>query len=219
MASSNSTTGLIGYGYRGELSRRTRRGQGHRVRCSHPGCGRYGHTSDRCWIAHPELRPENVRHAGEKAGRGHVLGDQTAKDVSPTPFRFLALPSEIQNRIFEEVYKQGHVLTIKKLMPPFGPTTLYHHMNLPKLHLASKKVYEDSSFAWETASNGHHLRVDFWLIHDIYPTPNNDHLRSKITKMTFFGYSLRDMHCTNFERIEWDNIETAFPNLEEIHVE
>ena len=96
---------------------------------------------------------------------------------------------------------------------------LHYHKDLPKLHFTSKKVYKDSRFAWEKSSNGHHLRVDFWPIHNIYPTPNNEDLRSKITKMTFFGYSPRDMHFTNFERTEWDHNETAFPNLNEIHVE
>jgi gag-polypeptide of LTR copia-type len=38
-------------------------GQGNRPRCNH--CNRLGHDADRCWIKHPELRPNRLKRRKE----------------------------------------------------------------------------------------------------------------------------------------------------------
>jgi len=45
----------------------SRGGQGNRPRCNH--CDRLGHDADRCWIKHPELRPNRLKRRNE-SGQG-----------------------------------------------------------------------------------------------------------------------------------------------------
>ena len=76
-----------------------------RLRCEYPSCRKYGHTVDECWKALPELRSR----------RNHNLAYRPRLAKAPSrPFLFLDLPSELQNRIYEEAYGESYSLTIKE---------------------------------------------------------------------------------------------------------
>ncbi|KAK4943686.1 hypothetical protein LTR10_016783 [Elasticomyces elasticus] len=221
MESPNSATMLQDDGGQGiELSTRQRRARRGQKRCSHPACGKYGHTIDRCWIVHPELRPGNVRNCA-KLTQGHVSGNHTARKTSPTHFRFLDLPLEIRNQIYDEVYEQGYPLTIKTQLleiKPWSPAkTLHCRMDMPNLHLASKQVYQESGFFRQKPFNGH-LRFD-WPIYELYSDPVWDALRSEVTELTFYECNNHRMWEPPFADYHWADVPTAFPNISEIHVE
>ncbi|KIW23705.1 uncharacterized protein PV07_11884 [Cladophialophora immunda] len=110
-----------------------------RVECTHPKCGKYGHFTSQCWVAHPKLRPRGKANV-DKCGTGRGwdapsdksnevanenpswLDDWTemsdalaprssscAHGLSPL-FKF---PQEIQAKIYEHVYEEKHGVRVR----------------------------------------------------------------------------------------------------------
>ncbi|KAH0832587.1 hypothetical protein FOPE_01190 [Fonsecaea pedrosoi] len=109
------------------------------IRCTHPQCGKYGHTTSQCWVAHPKLRPYGATNRGSCGGLGRGWDDlpSEANDVaygtpswdddwsgdrgassprsqSPlyAPFPFLKLPQELQDKVYKFVYEEQHGVVV-----------------------------------------------------------------------------------------------------------
>ncbi len=94
---------------------RQRRRQRRSIKCTFPPCGKYGHYTSQCWKAHPELRLQSL---GPRYGQARTQQPlDTWSEVAaalppppPPPFRFLNLPPEIQNKIYQAVYAEKYGL-------------------------------------------------------------------------------------------------------------
>ncbi|KIV86144.1 hypothetical protein PV11_01778 [Exophiala sideris] len=218
MATSNKAAVAHNNGDHGtKASKRGRRGRAQRLRCEHPGCGKSGHSIDRCWIAHPELRPHNVLKDSEKSSKDHLSGQQTAKHSPPTPFRFMDLPAEIRTPIYEAVHAQGSALTFRK-HGTYPTETHVCWQDVPNLFLVSKKVYAETAYIRGTrnAFNGH---MRFEIRPAGFDTQaTHGPLLPCANKLTFFGYNSYNMFATTFDRRDWGGI-GWFSNVREIHVE
>lgn len=91
---------------------------------------------------------------------------------------------------------------------------------LSALHLVSKKISTDSAFARKNALSVH-LHCEIWPenFESLYTDPDYEDLRPKVTKLTFSGYACHNMHRHTFEKLVWNGIGFAFPNVKEVHLE
>ncbi|KAJ9604075.1 hypothetical protein H2200_011598 [Cladophialophora chaetospira] len=215
-----------------------------RVQCAHPGCGKFGHTREMCWIAHPELRPNN-RRFGRRSGPRRADGregagvSQSVAATASRPFRFLALPSEIRNRIYEFAFCEGYTLTVLEehntgnyIRTPEGflhEIVRVHFSARPAsdLHLVNKQIHQESRFAtpWSRDKFGGHLVCLLGPHQNSTPYFNTDvfngadsymELRNKVTKLTYPDFTVSKLWGEHFSPSVSHMMDAIFPNVKEI---
>ncbi|KAI1615996.1 hypothetical protein EDD37DRAFT_605292 [Exophiala viscosa] len=191
-------------------------------KCS--SCGKLGHTKSHCWLAHPELRPKGGKSA-RKDPRQLQSPEASSRTSLPfMPFRFLDLPGEIRNRIYDEVYGEPYAVTAKMAISTLSlrSESDRYEVAMPcraKLHIVNKQIHQETSCARSRNSFNGRLRCDRGPILPLNFEPKYEQFRSQVTKMTFFGFNNREMNGVNFPKGYWCGMEEAFPNLQEIHFE
>ena len=139
-----------------------------RLRCDFSSCRQWRHTIDQCWKAHPELRPCShgrrrlVNGALTNYSKTHTFDLANRARAPPAHFRFLDLPAELQNRIYEEAYKEPHTLTIVETSDPnlpYGNATVRFTRSAPhNLHAACQKTFNDTTHLLGNGGFDGHLR-------------------------------------------------------------
>ncbi|KIV78581.1 hypothetical protein PV11_06224 [Exophiala sideris] len=189
-------------------------------KCS--SCGKLGHSKSRCWGARPELHPQRGGSARQvpQPNQGHEVSKSASK--ASMPFRFLDLPGEIRNRIYDEVYGGPYQATATMVTLPPRSDRDEFKLDIPyrpKLHIVSEQIYQETSSARGRNSFDSHLRCQLGPIPPLHSGPKYAQFRSRVTKMTFFGFDNRLMHAVHFPVWVWVGMEQDFPNLQEIHFE
>lgn len=190
-------------------------------RCGYHTCGKLGHATSRCWLAHPELRSQP--HESSRQDRQSPQRSEESRMASQqfVPFKLLDLPSEVRNLIYEAVY--GGAYDITATMPISPQRTENGRFRLittqPRLHLVSRDIYQDTSLARGKSVFNGHLRCQYGPIPPLNSEIKYGLLRSLVNKITFFGCDSRIMNGVSFPHHYWLGIEGAFPNLQEIHLE
>jgi len=194
-------------------------------KCS--SCGKLGHTTSHCWLVHPELRPQDGKSQGGKSARKDPRPLQSPEVSSKAslqfmPFRFLDLPGEIRNRIYDEIYGVPYSVTAKMSVPNSRYEHDKYELDIPRrpeLHIVSKQIYRETTSARSRDSFDGHLRCELGPILPLNSEPKYARFRDQVTKMTFFGFTSQAMAGVDFPTWYWCGMEEAFPNLQEIHLE
>ena len=148
--------------------------------------------------------------------RNPLVSNQKTARRAFVPFQYLALPPEIQNRIYELVYSELSTLTIDE---DCQCGSMHFSKSWPSnLHLASRKNPTRRRCCCARSFSGH-LRFRSGPAHRFNYNGSYDELRSQATKLTFFDFTPANMNWRTFGRDEWDNLDLYFPNVKEIHVE
>lgn len=215
-----------------------------RVKCTYPGCGKFGHFTSQCWLAHPELRPPwgTARNRGRRRLRNtEILTNSTSRPrtPSPPPFRLLDLLQQVQDKIYSMIYEKDLVVVMKcdnrkqhksrmteedweRVGGRFPLGVMFSRGSSDGgLPFVSKKVHNDARLARLRDFNGH-LAVYFDERHvpEAFEKICEDKFQSLRERVTTLGFNQLSSRTTSaaFSSEFWESMVPLFPQVKEIRL-